>query len=133
LTGNVETLRSACEDANNDKVRVAISASGIDGMTPMHLAATDASCLREIIKVRARLSLQTNSKDIWEREPIHITARNGDIDATLAILKTEQWSLAADALRQTPIDYLLMAEKDDKRSAHNDEESSVADEVEVEE
>jgi hypothetical protein len=38
-------------------------------------------------------------------------------------LETEQWSLAADALHQTPIVYLLMVGKD--------EESMVADEVEV--
>ena len=123
LTGNDIILASALRDANRDKLRVAISASGIDGMTPMHLAATDVICLRKIIEVQTRLSLQTNTRDIWGREPIHITTRNGHENATKAILETGQWSLAADHLGLTPIDYLLMARKDDELGDSNGAEA----------
>jgi ankyrin repeat protein len=85
----------------------AVNAAGADGMTPIHWAAQSGEPQALKALTKSALQVSTTATDIWGREPLHISARQGREDVVNLILKAGRWSLSTDTLGKNPVDYVL--------------------------
>ena len=116
--GDVDPLRSIFWSINDGEASAAIQARGIDEMTPLHLAATNADSLKYVMKRAKEVNALTNLQDIWRREPMHVAARHwqkmgGNV---IAHMGDSAWFLPPDDLGRSPIHYFFTkATKDAKQ------------------
>lgn len=117
--GDADRLKTIFFAFGRREIRAGIQARGIDGMTPLHLAAMDSDSLKIIMEEAMRSSVRTNLQDIWRREPMHVAARHwqgGGINHIMQIGAGGDWFLPADSLGRTPIHYLLTTAISDEKA-----------------
>ena len=118
MLGTTSALECAFRSINDGETSAAIQARGIDGMTPLHLAATNAGSLKCVMERAKKVNALTKLQDIWRREPMHVAARHwqrmgGNVIAHMGV---GACFLPPDDLGRTPIQYLFTkATKDAER------------------
>ncbi|KAH3991902.1 hypothetical protein HBI56_206560 [Parastagonospora nodorum] len=85
----------------------AYDATGIDGMSPLHLATKNGHA-RLVDKIMRKKRLRnTNGLDIWGRAAIHLAASRGDEIITKLLLNEDSQIEAIDDIGNTALDYLV--------------------------
>ncbi|KAH3958115.1 hypothetical protein HBH92_210860 [Parastagonospora nodorum] len=85
----------------------AYDATGIDGMSPLHLATKNGHD-RLVDKIMRKKRLRnTNGLDIWGRAAIHLAASHGHENITKLLLNEDSQIEAIDDIGNTALDYLV--------------------------
>lgn len=115
LAGRDENLRAMLTDEmsrlTDEERRQAVTSSGLDGMTPLHLAAASGNprCLKAILReLESDARAKYREEDIWGRSALHITVSLGFIENARMLLQRPTLSLdVQDNEGRTPLDYLF--------------------------
>lgn len=99
----------ACLKDENSLRKTALSTSGIDQMTPLHLGMAFGTfkCIERILEVSSQM---LSKSDFWGREAIHLAASHGHEKVAGLLLDRGAQPYSVDEFDMSPMDYLL---KDD--------------------
>ncbi|UPL02498.1 hypothetical protein LCI18_013432 [Fusarium solani-melongenae] len=107
LAGRNDALWSIFSRLSEEGRKRAIQASGIDGMTLLHLIAKSGSlaCLELIFTAEAKALL--SKKDIWDRQALHIASKLGHEKIAAKLLEMGSRSNELDETGKCPVDYFV--------------------------
>ncbi|KAM6516371.1 hypothetical protein FALCPG4_014555 [Fusarium falciforme] len=113
LVGRDDIFSSIFSRLSEEGRKRAIQASGIDGMTLLHLIAKSGSlaCLESMSTAEAKALL--SKKDIWGRQALHIASKLGHEEIATKLLEMGSRSNEADETGKCPVDYFVQRLKDE--------------------
>lgn len=129
LGGLADNLNAILDELATDSAIRALQASGIDGMTVIHLLARqgvfDSSL---VIHKKGEANSSLTKKDLWGRQALHIAVKYGNQDFAKKLLGNGARSDEPDEWGMSPIDYFLERRKEKDPQA-NPQESVTPSEI----
>ncbi|KAH7244825.1 hypothetical protein B0J15DRAFT_537647 [Fusarium solani] len=115
MAGKGDTLLDMFYELSEESRKRAIQASGIDGMTLLHLAARSGNldCL-EIVESMSTAEAKAllAKKDIWGRQALHIASKLGHEEIAAKLLEMGSRSDELDDAGRCPVDYFVQRWKE---------------------
>lgn len=114
FAGRSLVLEKVLNSLTDEEKENTFDSAGVDGMTPLHLAARGGtqgcfSCIFEQVR-----DFQSAAKtDIWGREVIHIATGVGNLEIARTLLSRGSRLDRFDNNRRTPVDYLVQSKPED--------------------
>ncbi|KAJ4203266.1 hypothetical protein NW767_005381 [Fusarium falciforme] len=112
MVGKDDILSATFPKLSKEGRKRAIQASGIYGMTLLHLIAKSGSlaCLESMSTAEAKVLL--SKKDIWGRQALHIASKFGHEEITIKLLEMGSRSDELDGTGKCPVDYFVQRWKE---------------------
>ncbi|CEI67724.1 unnamed protein product [Fusarium venenatum] len=122
LTGNSEFLKMFLITMLEDDVRSTLKSTGLDGMTPVHLAIAGGheKCLDVFSKLSFFFDLDSK-EDAWKRSPVHLAIFQGQYSCCTALLESGKFKFnpsALDTLGNSILPYLDEKDDEQKETGH---------------
>ncbi|XEV01294.1 hypothetical protein FSHL1_006581 [Fusarium sambucinum] len=110
LNGNSIFLVTLLTNMSDHDVRSTLQSSGLDGMTPVHLAIAGGhkECLDILLKFLYSFELEI-TEDAWNRSPVHLALAQGQYSFATALLENGELKFepsALDIFGKSPLSYL---------------------------
>ncbi|WXC67156.1 hypothetical protein SNK03_012925 [Fusarium graminearum] len=113
--GNLAILKRAFKGLSDVMKENFAGASGIDGMTYLHLTSkTGSLACFELIDPWVKQSLPRT--DVWGRQPLHIASKSGHDDIIIKLLKMGSSFDQVDDTGNTPLDHFVDSRKGGKEA-----------------
>ncbi|GKU22008.1 unnamed protein product [Fusarium langsethiae] len=118
LTGNSNILDMLLTSMSENDVRSTIQSTGLDGMTPVHLAIAgrNKECLDVFLKLSYFFEIEFKD-DAWKRSPVHLAIAQGQYECCAALLGNGELKFnpsALDTLGKSPLSYLNEEDKEQR-------------------